>query len=230
MNPKRYNSDYWKMSEGKRKAAYDQYVSWFNELKKTQEGMQKLVDGKRFQNCQRVRKRDGQWIANHFQPDSWAIFCFNTADPEPIIKAAIRKQLQNKEMIDEAWKHVDGNPNKPLLDPVFIQRAKNTKALREKLKTYTGSAENASDVLFAIKRQADSLGLDFKDAALDQVEKMQGPKEESTPEILEMSLKEPNKVITFVLNYRREIIIAALMLPVVLAFAHWVNSRNGVIF
>lgn len=169
------NKTFWHLTDKLRREKYDSYVAWFNSKKGSQDGLESLARDKAFNAWAIVeRGKDGKYAPEQFQPDSWGLFCLNTSDPEKLIKAATINKARNKGMIDEANRHVGGNPEAPLLNPDFVARAEATKELRKKLKDYSGSDELASDMLFAAKVEADRSKQDFTAVAKKQVEDMVG--------------------------------------------------------
>ena len=60
------------------------------------------------------------------------------------------------------------------MNPEYRARAIETKRLREQLKTYSGSDEIASDLLFETKKLADAQGMDFAIAARREIDAMRG--------------------------------------------------------
>lgn len=170
------NQAYWNMSDKRRQKEYEKYCKWFEEKKQTQEGMQELVDGKRFNGWKKVKQIKGQWRSVDFHPDNWGMFCMNTADPELLIAAATVNQIRNKEKITEAQNHVGGNPNNPLLDPEYLARAEATKALREQMRKYAGEAGDA--LVLAEKKKAEEAKKDWTQHALDKIKEMRGDQAE----------------------------------------------------
>ena len=92
-----------------------------------------------------------------------------------MLAAIVHKVEEQHAKFAEASQHVGGNITAPLLEKEYLDRAHATKELREKLKTYSGSADFASDELFRIKKEADEAGKDFVKVAQDIVIEMKGP-------------------------------------------------------
>jgi hypothetical protein len=182
------------MNDKRRKAAYEEYVAWFNALKESQEGIQSLIDGKRFNGYYKVEKdKDGRYDPKDVVADTWGMFCFNTADPEVLIAKATLAKARNKMKIDEAFKHVGANPGAPLLNPEFIARAEATKKLREEAKKFGGN-EGGNEYVLAIKKQAEAEGKDFTAVALQKVQEIRGEeKPETIQDAVFTEIKQPNR-------------------------------------
>lgn len=187
------NQHAWHWSDKRRKKEYDKYVAFFKEKAQTVEGRRELRDKKMFNLWSHADPVSGKMLdrlgrltaINAYEPDSWGLFCMNTADPKKLIVAAERVKARNKEKITEALKHVGGNPDAPLLNPEYLERARVTKELKKTLEKWTGSKENASDHLFAIKQDADAQGKDFVAVAKEELERMKpsGPPNVETKQL-----------------------------------------------
>ena len=127
---------------------YQEYLAWFKNLTQTPEGIKEL----------RTRKAYGEWMDEKapvvpYTFGLWLINDKNSGVDEEKLRKLVRARIQrNRYHIAEDFRHVDGNRNKPLLNPEYLARAEATKKLREQYKTYSGSDEIAKDVLFGLRK------------------------------------------------------------------------------
>ena len=83
-------------------------------------------------------------------------------------------KARNQQRFEEDAKYVWHLGKRELINPEYLERARATKELREKLQNYTGSPEAASDLLFALKKEVDQNGQDFTQIAKKKTQEMVG--------------------------------------------------------
>lgn len=111
-------------------------------------------------------------LENHVRMKPDEILC--PGDMDKIIAVARRRIAWNKVKYAEMSLYVNGDIAGEKLNPEYIARAEETRALRDKLRMYCHSNEAASDELFRIKTEADAAGKDWTQACRDEIAKMEG--------------------------------------------------------
>lgn len=106
--------------------------------------------------------------------DPWGIWCFKGAKFEDLHPVMLKNKEFNQNKFAQMTKHVNGDITNELLNEEYLERARVTKELKQKLKDYTGSDETASDLLFRFKKASDNQGKDFILEANKEIEKMKG--------------------------------------------------------
>jgi hypothetical protein len=97
----------------------------------------------------------------HDDSRKWFESKLKGASLEKMVAAGKRNQSRNSAYYGKESKYVSHMGERVLSNPEYVARLVETKKLREQLKTYTGSPEYASDLLFEAKKDADSMGADW---------------------------------------------------------------------
>lgn len=105
-----------------------------------------------------------------FAPDD--VIC--KGDAKKVMEHAVARRAMNSAKIAEESQYVWHMGKREKINPTYRARAIATKQLREQLKTYSGSPEVASDMLFDLKKKCDDQGLDFTDACNASISGMKG--------------------------------------------------------
>lgn len=115
-------------------------------------------------------------ITDDYRQESrkWFDEAFKNVDPDKFMAGARRTITKSKAFLDSQKDMVWDQGKLVPINPEYLARAEATKKLKEQLKTYTGSTEFASDLLYLMKKEADAEGRDFSKAALNKIEEMKG--------------------------------------------------------
>lgn len=102
------------------KSIYKEYLKWFEILRQTPSGVQKLRDCKAFATW-----GDSQSPVEPYPYAMWYIMDAKSgADFEAMDKRANQNRLKKRHLIQESYKHVGGNINNPLLNEEYMTNAK----------------------------------------------------------------------------------------------------------
>lgn len=124
---------------------YQDYLKWFRDIAQTAEGRKELRE-----------KRAGfnwQFLDLELEPYTYGFWCICTADIEKLKKAVKHNIEYNHARISDDNRYVTTPTGRDLINPEYLARSETAKALKKRYKTYSGSPEIASDIVFAMKQE-----------------------------------------------------------------------------